>query len=98
MRARLAARPIACVMRELALIAESLREAAAEHGVSGPRVVLVVTVGFAREDRVQTVMYIVIPLCVTSLDRAGRAEEARLIRRILEYQVHMPLGARAAPH
>ena len=93
--ARLTARA-AAVARVLALVGEALGEGATER--RRRRLVIgIVAASLAREQRVQGVVHVVVPLR-TEERRAVAGEEVGLVAVVLEHEVDLPLGAGALGH
>ncbi len=81
------------VFGALALVGETFSKTPAQHRMRTFGVVHVVTVGLTREDCVQTMMDVVIPLRVEALRSALRSQPARLVRAVFQYEVDRPLPA-----
>src|ERR1700733_12421647 len=78
-RALLAARRAVLIARRLSLVGEAFRERAAQKLLRVLGEIGVVTVALARQDHVQAVMHVVVPLRIMRGGCAGSAQKMRLV-------------------
>src|SRR5687767_4638987 len=89
---RLSALGAATVARCFSLIDEALGQGATQGGEGLLRVIAVIAAGFPRQQHMTGVMKIVVPLRVLEALRTT-SQQTCLISVVLEYEVHMAVGA-----